>query len=81
MKTKQFTFLVTVTVPEEATEADVKNYVSSEVRCGRGALMPPQDDGEWDPLYFLELVSVKNLARVKASPFKGTKVGMEKLDA
>ena len=65
---RQFTFLVTVEVEAYTSEADTMAYVKEAVAAWRGCLTPPGVDPEGfgDPCYDLEVVDVRNAARVLA---------------
>lgn len=63
---KEFTFAVTVRVPDWATEAETRAFIADAVGTWPGQCRPPgaygdEDDG--DPMWFLKLASVKNTAR------------------
>lgn len=65
---KTFTFAVEMTVPDWATEAETRAFVEDAVATWPGQCRPPGahgDDDPGDPMWELEVVSVKNTARQK----------------
>lgn len=70
-RTKTFTFAVEVSVPEEATEAETKEFVLEAVSAWPGQCRPPGaygDDDPGDPMRDLGVVSIRNMARMKQRP-------------